>query len=184
MYYKIRFWIPLGITITLLCGLIYVATHQVLRQSANDPQIAMSEDIGETLSNQGAPAIDTKPIELVTSLSPFVIIYDSSGNVVSSTATLHGKIPQLPKGVLEFAKANNQNRLTWQPESGVREAVVVTYYTNNKGGSGYVLVGRSLRETEQRVSMLLWKVGLGWIVTMVASLLGVLLLVQPPAKKK
>ena len=47
-------WLPLACLATFLAGLGYVAVQQSYRQSANDPQIQMSEDISAALAS-GAP---------------------------------------------------------------------------------------------------------------------------------
>ncbi len=146
-----RTWIPFAVAITLLCGLIYVSVQQVLRQSANDPQIQIAEDTATAL-NQGADpnsVIPDSSVDMAKSLAPFIIIYDDSGVAVASTATLNGKTPMPPRGIFDYVKANGEDRLTWQPKPGVRIATVVTRYAGVR--SGYVLAGRSMREVENRI---------------------------------
>ena len=46
-------WVPLTIGTTLLCGLVYLATQQSIRQGANDPQIQMAEDAAAALVRPG-----------------------------------------------------------------------------------------------------------------------------------
>ena len=60
--------------------------------------------------------------------------------------------------------AHGQDRLTWQPESGVRSAVVVQPWRD-----GYVVVGSSLRLVEERESNALLIAGLAWAVTLGAT---------------
>jgi hypothetical protein len=63
--------------------------------------------------------------------------------------------PQMPpKGVLASA-TDRQNRITWQPQSGVRIALVVQHF-GGTNQNGYVLVGRSLKDAEVRETTLLW----------------------------
>ncbi len=45
-----------------------------------------------------------------------------------------------------------EDRITWQPEPGIRSAVVVVHYTG--ATPGYVMAGRSLREVEWRIDRL------------------------------
>lgn len=178
---KLFVLLPLVVTITALSGLIYVAGRQILRQSANDPQIAMSEDLAAQLvKGTTADGIMTSlTVDIAQSLSPYVILYDESGNVVASQATLDGATPSLPKGVLESTKRLTQNRVTWQPKPGVRSAIVVTYYVGPTK-TGFILVGRSLREVEKRKDQLLKLVGLSWLLTLGATYVAVLI---APTKK-
>lgn len=181
MEQKIRYFLPLVVLITGVFLSMYVLSQQVLRQDANDPQIQMSEDIANALS-EGKEVKNLVPqkIELTQSIAPFIIIYDKNGKVISSTVALSGETPDIPQGVLLSAKANGQNRLTWQPATNVREAIVVTYF-NNKS-EGYVLAGRSLQEVEQRENQILKLAGIGWIATLVGSFLAVFLFIKSSKK--
>jgi hypothetical protein len=64
---------------------------------------------------------------------------------VATSATLHGESLAPPSGVFDNAHANGMNTLTWQPEAGVRSAIVVKSYPG-----GFVLAGRSLQSIEER----------------------------------
>lgn len=184
MFGKIRYWIPLGFTITALSGVIYLTGQQNLRQAANDPQIQVSEDIASHLSaNSTVPPSNSASVDIEKSLSPFIIIFDDKGKELYSTAQLEGKTPKLPPGVLDYSGEHNQNRLTWQPKSDVRIATIITKYSGSKA-SGYVLVGRSLREVEVRENMLALQIGLGWIVTMLGSLIAKMIFISQVKKKK
>lgn len=173
-------WLPLAIVTTGLAGLVYGAVQQDYRQNANDPQIQMAEDIATLLNNGAAPASLTlpAPIDLSESLAPFVVIYDEQGKAIVGSAMLHNVIPTPPLGVLAYAETHDpsvilktgENRLTWQPEPNVREAIVVTHFQNS-AQTGFVLVGRSLREVEARESRLTLMVSLAWLTTLIISLL-------------
>ncbi len=175
-----HYWLPLGFAVTMLCGLVYVAVQQSLRQGGNDPQIQMAEDLaarasrGEALSS----LVPVEHIDLGSSLAPFVIIYDEQGKVVAGSGELEGKLPQVPWGVLQYTKAHGENRLTWQPRSGVRIATVTAYF-NAPTQSGYVLVGRSLREVERRVGMLGTYALAAWFTALVGSYVALALLPKP-----
>ena len=94
-YSIIFYWLPFGIIATILCGLVYVALQQEIRQTANDPQIGMAQDIAIALSNGATPQSLTSgmKIEMSKSLSPFVIVYDSSGKVLAASGMLKGEVP-------------------------------------------------------------------------------------------
>ena len=76
-------------------------------------------------------------------------------------------------------------RLTWQPTPDVRIAAVTVYFSDSdqsiattssssvKLRSGFVLVGRSLREVEARERQLGFIMGVGWILFLVATLISV-----------
>ncbi len=155
--------------ITVILGTIYTVGQQVLRQSANDPQIQMAEDGANGLLAGAVPADFMPPtrtaLDITLSLSPFTMIFDGKGTLLESSANLHGQSIALPIGVFDYAKTNGENKFTWQPETGARFAVVLKYYSAGDK-SGFVLVGRSLREVEIREDNLLLLVAFGWAVSM------------------
>ncbi len=164
-------WLPIGMTVTLLCGLMYVLVQQDIRQSANDPQIQIAQDAAAYLETGGSAQtmIASVPkVDIANSLAVYMIIYDDKGTVLASSAQLDGKTPELPMGVLDYAREHVQHRITWQPKPGVRSAAVIVRYVD--GTHGFVLVGRSLREIEDRKMYLLFKVIIGWAVTLVGTL--------------
>src|SRR4051812_16749341 len=100
-------WLPLAATITLLSLMCYGVGQQILRQSANDPQIQVAEDIARQLE-QGAKPDDVvgKPVDVAASLSPGVMVYDHSGKLLSASLQSDGASPAYPQGALAFAKAH------------------------------------------------------------------------------
>jgi len=174
MIFKIlKKWLPLAIATAGLCALVYLTVQQSLRMGANDPQIQMAEDAASQL-NTGASVesvIPSNKVEIADSLAPFVIVFDQSGKVLASSATLHGAVPIYPSGVLDYTRQKGQDRVTWQPEVGVRMATVVVSYKN-----GLVLAGRSLleveiRETQVEQLSILAMLAI-WIVTLIVIVLG------------
>jgi hypothetical protein len=95
------------------------------------------------------------------------MVFDEKGKVVASTADLNGKVPTVPMGILTAAKKYGENRVTWQPAPGVREAVIIDHYKGKS--SGYVLVGKSLTEVEKREQELAQTVFVLWLVTLLGS---------------
>ncbi len=161
----------LGIIMSaIFCGVIFAAVQQDLRQSANDPQIEAAEDIAAVLDKGQQPsAFDADPtqrVDIAKSLSPFILIYNLQGKPLASSGELNGATPSIPLSALQASTSQDkesifsrlrslrasgedkENRITWQPQSGVRSALVITSFTSN--GGGYVVAGRSLREVEQR----------------------------------
>jgi hypothetical protein len=170
----VKLFIPLAFAVTALAGLVYVAIQQNFRMNANDPQIQIAEDFAVQLgASQNLPVLNPNlMVDIATSLSPFVVIYDDAGKVLTGSGKLNGQYPALPPGVLDYVKKSGEDRLTWQPWPDVRAALVVTRFSG--AHSGYVAVGRSLREVEKRISRLGWMVLAGWAATL-AGLLVLLL---------
>jgi hypothetical protein len=166
----LRQWLALAVAITALCGLVYLAVQQDLRQTANDPQIQIAEDAALALENGAAVGsqVPTEKVAIERSLAPFVMVFNDRGAVIGSSATLHGETPRLPGGILEFVRGHGQDRVTWQPEPSVRIAVVVVRYEGAQ--PGFVLAGRSLREVEVREGNAELEAGAAWVFAMVASL--------------
>jgi hypothetical protein len=169
----IKHWLPLAAMITLFAGMMYGAIQTVIRQSANDPQIQIAEDLGRRLAQGEAPASIVPPsgLEVAQTLSPIVEVFDQAGKPIASSALLHGQLPLVPIGVFDYVRQNGEERVTWQPEPGVRQAAVVVSYTGAQ--PGFVMAARSLREAEIREDSSLKLIGLGWAVTLVAILVAV-----------
>jgi hypothetical protein len=169
-----RLWLPLALVITLLSGLIYTAAQQVLRLSANDPQIQMAQDAAAALT-AGASVeslVPATPVDIATSLAPYLVVYDETSRAVAGSARLHGALPALPSGVFEYVRRAGLDKISWQPEPGVRSAAVVA----PAGGAhpGFVMAGRSLREVENRIDSLGNLMLVGWWGTMAAALVAVI----------
>jgi hypothetical protein len=170
-------WLPLGIAVTLVCLLVYATVQQDYRQSLNDPQIQMAEDAAAKLAAGARPSDvvpDPDSVNIVSSLSPWLAIYNGDGVSVVSSGVLNGGIPQLPQGVFAAARANAgkdttepyEDRITWQFAAGVRQAVVVAWEPKT---NQYIASGRNMREVEDREGDLSTLVAIAWIVTMAAT---------------
>lgn len=144
---------------------IYAAGQQLLRQGADDPQVQIAEDSAAYLSRTGAPADFDNPnkIDIARSLTPFLVIYSLEGRPLASSGQLGGQMPLIPLSVLEASTASGENRLTWQPNDDLRVALVVKPLSGKN--SGYIAVGRSLRETERRENSLFKITGSAWLLT-------------------
>jgi hypothetical protein len=176
------FWIISIVTITAVMFFIYALAQQGLRQSANDPQIQMAEDAAAQLSAGKNPSefnSQTK-VDIATSLAPYLLIYDNQGQPLASTGALKGEVPNIPPGVLSVAQKFGQDRVTWQPEPGVRSAVVAVPFGNPV--SGYVIAGKSLREIEIREDNLLTLTILVWLAGLLASLIILLIVLKIDSK--
>lgn len=164
------FYILTIFLISLFSGLVFIATQQSLRLSADDPQVQITQDILNSLS-QGADPKQLSPttVDMAGATSAFVIIYDNNQKAVGTTVELDKKTPVPSPQVFEKTKKNNENRFTWEPKKGLRQATVMVKYKD-----GYVLVGKSLGEIENRVKLILRIVGVAWIVGIAATTLAYL----------
>jgi hypothetical protein len=174
IFNTLKFWLPLAAAVTLLSGMVYIAVQQELRISANDPQIQLAEDGARALAEQQPPDSIVPPgkVDIAQSLAPYLIVFDSQGSPVASNAVLHGVIPDIPKGVLDYTRTHGEDRVTFMPEAGVRSATVIV--SVNGGQGGFVLAGRSLREVEKRIDQLTQQVGAIWLAAMLVTLVLVL----------
>lgn len=161
----------MAVIITGCSGLIYIAVQQDLRQSANDPQIRMAEDAAAKLASgqQVQIIVPKEKVDIAKSLAPYIIVFDATGKPIASSAQLDGLTPTIPPGVFDYVRQHGEDRITWQPQPGVRSAVVVTQFQGPN--SGFVLAGRSLREVEIREDNILHIVELGCIAMLLISLL-------------
>ena len=169
----IRHWLPLAVITFAFCGLVYAAVQQSLRIGANDPQVQLAEDTAAAIARGANPVSLVPPsnIDIAASLAPFMVVYDETGSVVTASGQLHGANLALPAGVLDYVKANGEDRITLQPEQGVRIAAVIVPVSGAK--PGYVLAGRSLREVESRIDQF----GLLVLAALLATLAGSLAVV-------
>ncbi len=164
-------WLPLAFAITVLAGFTYAAVQQNMRLAANEPQAQMATDIKAALSVNESPdaLLPNRSVDISTSLSPFVILYDESGNPTRNTITGTDVVPVPPAGVFVYTRQKGEDRITWAPERGIRLATVVQHYKSNTS-SGFVLVGRNLRETEKNEDSVLQMTVAAWLVAIVGSL--------------
>ncbi len=178
--HTLRLWFLVAVAASALCLGIYMAGQQMYRQLANDPQIQLAEDGAARLSSGGVPAelvVRGAPlVDLSTSLSPWVAVYDTAGKPLEVSAQLDNAPPQLPAGVFDPNHKpqiddpiweHKQYRFTWQPRSGVRQAVVLQRTEDKKY---FVAAGRSLRLSEERTHLLGVQMLMGWLATLVGLL--------------
>jgi hypothetical protein len=155
---QLAMWLTLT---TFIAGTGYLIAQQVLRMSANDPQIQLAEDGAQRLVAGEPPArlVPDRTVDMANSLAPFVIVYDDAGRPLTSSANLDGSVPTPPKGVFDFVRGHHEERVTWQPRPGVRIASVVT-----RTGNGFVVAGRNMREVEAREALVFQLAVLGWLL--------------------
>lgn len=165
-----RNWFGYAAVITLVCILVYVTVQQSFRLSANDPQVQMAQDSALAIdkgADPHSPPGANNGIDISQDLSPYLMVYDPSGNVVAGNATLNGKPLRIPQGVIDYIRKNGRDAASWQPAPGVRQAMVGVSTTR---GRFIVVAGRSLAPTEERIARLGEQVAFGWVMSLIAML--------------
>ncbi len=175
------FWLISAFSITVIALFVYVLVQHDLRQSANDPQVQMAEDAASQLTEGKDPIeFDSKSKVDISESLAYLLIYDNQGQPLASTGELNGRIPNFPPGVLSVAQKYGQNRITWQPESGVRSAIVVVPFGSPQ--KGFVVAGRSLREVEVREDNLFQMTVMAWLMGLLGSLIVLLIVLEIDAR--
>jgi hypothetical protein len=130
-------WLTAAIIITLIFGSTYAALQQLGRRSANAAPAAAAAAQVQLI---GSETLTVRRLELTPDSGVFVIVYGADDRPVSGTVTLHGSLPALPVGVLQAARDSGSDVVTWQPEPGLRMAVVA----RSAAGNAVVAAGQSL----------------------------------------
>ena len=153
--------------VTVVMLLIYATVQQVYRTGLNDQQVQIARDISSKLEH-GRPIesyINADTIDIGRSLSPFIVLYDAQGKAIQSNAILDGKMPQVPGGLFDVVRNNEEYRVTWQPRKGIRMAMVIV--KTNTSPVQFVASGRSMTEVEERIQQMRTTVFFAWLICMV-----------------
>ena len=174
-YSLFRIWcalfLPLMTAGTLLLLIVYVNDQQNIRLGANEPQEWMAHDTAIKIASGTPPlqAVMGAPVSVLSEDAPYLIVYNPEGSTTAATGLFDGKVSVLPRGVLEYARDHGTNRRTWEPEKGIRHAIVIVPIQGGK--LGYVLSGRSLSYAEQQEVLLSDRTIYGWLLSLVVSML-------------
>jgi hypothetical protein len=159
-------WILLGGLVTMAALAAFIVVQQQLRSSANHPQVEMARAAAGKLNAGATPqSVATgAPVDIASSPDTYLIVVDSKGGLLASTAQLEGKPAIPPWGVFAYVRDHGEDKISWQPAVGVRSAIVVDSFQG-----GYVVAGRSLTGTEQAESALgNWAI-LGWAAALLLA---------------
>lgn len=158
---------------TLFCFGLAVIPQQVLRLGANDPQVEITGNLKTQLEHgvNPSPLVSKDIVDMNESLSPFTMAFDEEGHLLASSAVLHGVSPTPPAGVFDAVRQRGEERVTWQPQRGVRIATVVRHLSTG----GFVLAGRNMREVEAREQLATTQAGLVWIGMLAIIVVGTFL---------
>lgn len=167
-----RQFLPLAVSITLICGFVFVVMQQHIRASANEPQLSMVADaVGALMMSNGNYPDIVIPKEMIDprfSTTPFIGVYNDAGEELSMNMT--GTHPRFPQGVFDYTRINGEDRVTLQPSSQLRLAAVIAHYNAgyNNTKSGFVLAARSLSEVDAQIVSLMKLCTALWFITLVA----------------
>lgn len=176
-----RVWVPLAVAVTASCLLLYALMQQSYQSEQYDPQIQVAEDVALRVGAGVKPvtfAIKDQA-DIAVSLSSWFAIYDAAGTPIVSTGLLRGEMPQPPQTAFSDLRARaleqpngvakaKESRMTWEPEADVRHAVVVV-----EAGDHFVVAGRSMREIDGHIWNMESLIGIGWVLTLLATLFAV-----------
>ena len=162
----------------LLLG-VYVVNQQILRRGADDQpgqivarvrgEVAHGADAATVLSG---PKQELSSPEWLAGKSAFGAVYDADGKVVASDATLWGELPQPPQGIFGIIRDRGWDKVTWQPQRGVRVALTGLPLP----GGGYVLAGQSLIPGEARTAQFSTLMRWVWLAMLAGCVVGMVLL--------
>ena len=170
MLLSLRAWLPMAVIITAVFLAIYCSSQYIVRSLANEEQVRIAAEVSRYLKEGGNPMTmnSSAPADIEQILSPYIIFYTLDLHPMVSSAMLDGAPAMLPFGVYAHVKERGEHRVTWQPKPGVRQAVVLNYIEGPT--PGYLLVGKSLKETERTTCGLWYILSVMWAITMLASL--------------
>jgi len=159
-------WLAMMFLVTFTSSLVYLVAQQTLRLGANEQPMQLTKDTMLKLEN-GQSAVRAIPVDKVNiaqSLSPFVMVFDSNKNLLETSGMMGSSSPVYPKGVLDSVAKSGEDRVTWQPQNGLRYATVAVKYSG-----GFIVAGHSLSETERLIDTIGRLVAQAWLVCVVFS---------------
>jgi hypothetical protein len=181
---EFRIWLAVVGASTLVLGAAYTIAQQSARLSADDLPLVAAQNAQKLLESGSEPGdvVPSLKTDLSNDASVFTIVTDNALHVLASSASLSGQTPLPPSGVFDYTKVHATDRITWQPQSGVRLATRVVTYSNG-GASGFIVTGQSLKSAEDRIDTYGALAFSAW-VALVAWTTFILLLPLPGGGKK
>ncbi len=169
-YRAVAIFVALVALVSVLFISICYSARTVFRQQANDPQIEVTEQVAGIV-RQGVPidaiVSSAEQIDLNSSKALFVMIFDNERSLAGSSAQLNGEAPSVPSEVFDKTNEMGEYRFDFEPSENLKFAGVMKKIDD----SAYVLAGRSLSEMETRAAALEQPLWIGWIISVLLSLL-------------
>ena len=148
----LSFWIFLSIIATGVIWIAYLLVQQTIRLEINIPLIWLVQDISTDLKNNKNPfdiIKNYKTFEMWESLDTFIMIFNSTWEVIVSSLLRDGRPPLLPIWIFKYTKIRSEDRISWHPKQWIRFATVIRY--NSWNNANYVLAGKSTYEYENLI---------------------------------
>jgi hypothetical protein len=161
-------WIAGAALITLAAGAAWLGFGVSLRSGGDQQPLRLATraasrlEAGSRLASVLPPAIN-----MAASRAPFIMVFDRRHHVLVSSGRLSGRIPVLPGGVLAWAARHGEDRITWEPQPGLREAAVIEPYGQPR--LGFVLAAQSLQTISARQRTLTWSIACCWLAALMVS---------------
>ncbi|GEM_PF-1480277 len=134
----------------------YVAVQQSIRLGANDlpARVALYSALRLSTADPKTAIGPTPTTASERELYPGVYVFDEQGRTVATN--IYGDVVNLtdvvqapPAGTFVYARGHADNRFTWKPTNGSRQAAVLVHNSDNKG---FVMATQSLTEPERLIS--------------------------------
>jgi len=162
-----RIWLAIASVSTILMLTAYTLVQQLGRLSADDLPLYLAQTAVAQLDNGAAPndVVPTTASDVKSDTIPFVIVTDSSENILASSAKLNGAKPLPPIGTFQYTTVHGTDHFTWQPTTSARLATRILPYKTSTT-SGFVVAGHSLKQVEDRqanfnlITLAAWAVSL------------------------
>ena len=139
----------LGLGLTLSS---YLMAQQVVRLGANGVPAEVANAVAGRWDRQPAADLAGPNVsDPAGRLAPNIFMYNVQRRLIASNTGATTKADQPPAGSFDYAKKHGDNRFTWQPPHGQRQAAVLAFDTHN---GGYVLATQSLKESEHLIDQL------------------------------
>ncbi|MEW1810187.1 hypothetical protein AB0284_05725 [Pseudarthrobacter phenanthrenivorans] len=155
---RILGWVAGAAIVTIVFATLYLTLQHIGRRSVND---ALAAAVDAQIQQIGSDPETGPRLELTQESGTFLMVYGQDNKPIFTTVTLHGEVPNLPTGVLDTTRATGADEVTWQPETGLRMAIVA-----RQTAGKVVVAGQSLTrfETTDKSTQLI--VAAGWLTSM------------------
>ncbi|MBC7472193.1 MAG: hypothetical protein H7196_02960 [candidate division SR1 bacterium] len=141
------------IIIILTTATTFVLLQQNIRLGADEEISTLSDNIITAVEKNRA-VLDNQPqdqlVDPTKSDLIFIQAYNDDNSLIFSTLGIDGNNQsKVPQGVLDTAKKNGRNNVTWSPKKDIRLAVVIQRFNGEK--PGFIVTGRSLKTFDAKV---------------------------------
>lgn len=155
---RLLVWLIALFVWTAAIAALYGAMQHLNRSLADDAPRALASSVMSSAAADGGGMPHEPPVDIALSREPFFIVYSAGGLPVEGDGFVNGHLARVPEGVLAHARAEGIDRVTWEPQRGLRFATVAV-----RDGANVIVAGQSLAATEDRIAGLGILLLVGWI---------------------